>query len=364
VLSRYLASRGHKVVLLAPTAPKKEDLEYLNSIPVLVFPSIFLPRIRYTIPFFLKQLMILRQVNRREGIDIIHIWTYFYPTAWVPFLYGKVRHIPVVVTTDSLPGISWHYGSRFVDIVAKVYSKSIGKLILQGCDRVLLLNSRVLMNTRKMGISEENISVIPNGVEPAYPAEGTTVSEIRRNLGITANEKMVLNVSRLVPVKGIDTLIKITEGLLNDGFKVKTVVAGDGPYRKEYEEKARSLGENIIFCGFRRDIPELMSACDVFVLPSLSEGLPNVLLEAAACGKPMVASNVGGVPDIITHGKTGFLASPKDIKTFIHYIEMILSDSNLAEMGREAREHVRENFDWGNIVNTLEETYALLLKSR
>jgi len=360
-LSKHLESRNHKVIILTPTKPEKYELEGLNSVSIEVYPSIFIPKIRYTIPNFLTQLIIIRKLVQRENIDLIHIWTYFYAAVWIPFLYCKIKHVPNVITVANFPGISWHYGSRIVDFIAKLYSVSMGRVLLRGCSKVILLNSSAMQGAHEIGIKVNKLLVIPNGVEPASTGAISSNTDIRKGLGIEDNQRMILNVGRLVPVKGIDTLIKITEQLLDDGYNVKTVIVGDGPYRKQYEESARYLGKNIVFTGFRSDISELMVACDVFVLPSLAEGLPNVLLEAAICSKPIVASNTGGVSDIIIHGKTGLLAQPKDVKTFVHYIEMVLTNTGSLKLGAQAKKHVEDNFQWQSIVDKLEKVYESLL---
>lgn len=370
-LSKSLVSNGHKVVILTPKMPEEDELEYLGSVQVIVYPSIFLPKIRYTIPFFLKQFMILREVTKREQIDIIHLWTYFYPAVWIPLFSAKIYNIPVVLSDGNFPGISWSYGSKFVDFVARVYSKSIGKMILRYCDKVILLNSRIMKTAQEIGIKKVNLLVNQIGMVDFdrfnLKSNAMNTAEIRKSLGINADEAMILNVSRLVPVKGIDTLIKITENLLKDGFKVKTVIVGDGPgpYRKKYEKMANNIKGNIIFTGFRENIPELMSVCDVFVFPSLSEWLGGALLEAAACSKPLVASNVGGLPEVVIHGETGFLAEPKDIDSFTYYVKLLLSDKNLASrLGRNAYEHVKINFDWDRFARKNEEIYEQMMKEK
>lgn len=362
-MSRHLVSMGHKVIILTPISPHNE-LARIDFVTIESYPAIFIPKIRYAIPLFFSQLALIKRVVARDQINIIHIWSYAYATVWIPFIYGKFRHIPVVITTDNFAGRSWQYGSCCVDFIANIYTKSIGKLILSSCDKLILLSKPVLETARAIGIKEENMMLIPNGVDPINPT-AVSNTDVRKRLGIETSQKVILNVGRLVPVKGIETLIMITEALLKGGFDVKTIIVGDGPYRKNYEASARHLGDKIIFTGFRRDVPELMSACDIFVLPSLSEGLPNVLLEAAVCGKPMVASNVGGISDIIIHGKTGFLAPPKNVKLFVHYIELILSDNKHAKLlGSEARKHVIVNFNWERIASKMESVYSAQLTKR
>jgi glycosyltransferase involved in cell wall biosynthesis len=363
-LSQYLIPRGHVVTILTPQMPANDELGHLSSASVIVYPSIFLPKIRYTVPSFIGQLRLLRQLAKREKIDIIHIWEYFYPAAWVPLLYAKAHGIPTVLTLDSFPGVSWKYGSRFVDLTARIYTKSIGKAIIRHCDKVILLHSSLMNTAEEIGIKQANMCVVPNSIDLARFSPSSNIGEIRESLGIRKDEAMILNVGRLVPVKGIDTLIEITRKLLNDSLKVKTVIVGDGPYRKEYEKKAENLGGNVIFTGFRTDIPEIISACDVFVLPSLSEGLPSALLEAAAFGKPVIASNMGGAPEIIIHEKTGFLAEPKDVDAFVHYIKVLLSNGASSEMGQKARRFVEERFNWENTVKKMEGIYSAFLAEK
>ena len=364
-LVKSLADRGHNVIVLTPFIPREDELNALGAAHVKVFPSIFIPKIRYTLPFFFSQLRILRKVVVKEKIDLIYVYKYAYLTAWVPLLYAKICGMPVVLITDSILGISWKYGSELVDFIAKIYAGSIGRLILKLCDKVVVLSPALLKPCLSMGVEERNLLAIPKGVDFDHFELNEQPTNVRESLGISQDEMVILNVGRLVPVKGIDTLIKITEKLLDDGFKVRTVIVGDGPYRAEYEALANELGDRVIFTGFRTDISELLSACDIFVLPSLSEGVPSALLEAAICGKTMVASNVGGIPDIIIQEKTGFLAEPEDVDSFVYYIKLLLNDKELAlKLGKNAHKHVRSNFDWGEIAERHEEVCRQVMQNR
>jgi glycosyltransferase involved in cell wall biosynthesis len=367
-LSKYLISRGHKVIVLTPRMLKEDELNGLSSVSFKIYPSIFLPGIRYTIPFFLRQYGILRETLRREKIDIIHLWTYYYPAVWVPLIFARVFRIPVILSTGSFPGISWKYDSKFIDLLAKVYSKSIGKIILRRCDKVFLYNPRIATTAQEMGIQQNNLVVCPSGIMDSarFHQSKSNVADIRKSLGIYEDEAMILNVGRLVPVKGIITAIAITEELIKDGFKLKTVIVGDGPFRKKYEKivQKRGIQEQVIFTGFRKDIVELMSACDVFLFPSVGEELGGALLEAAECSKPLVASNVGGIPLVIIHGETGFLAEPTDIESFVYHVKLLLTHKDLAkELGRKARKHVTLNFNWDEFAKKNEDIYQQVMNT-
>ena len=364
-LARSMSLKGHGVTVMTPRRLKQREADALGVDRVIVYRSIFLPKIRYTLPFFPSQLRVLRKVVVQSQIDLFILYKYFYPTAWIPLLYGRIRGIPVIMITDSFPGISWRYGSKFVDLVARIYSKSLGRLVLRLCDKVIIFSPALLEPARRLGLDGSKLSIIPKGVDLDRFQPGCDPQGVRASLGISPDEAMLLNVGRLVPVKGIDTLIEVTRRLARDGLKVRTVIVGDGPYRDEYERMAAKVRGNVVFAGFRSDIPRLLAACDVFVLPSISEGLPSALLEAAACGKPLVASNTGAIPDVVIHGETGFLAEPGDVESFARHIKLLLDDAEkAARFGARAREHVRRDFDWDAIASRYEDLCVQAIQTK
>ncbi len=125
-----------------------------------------------------------------------------------------------------------------------------------------------------------------------------------------------------------------------------------------------SIQNNVIFTGYvpHNQIYKYYLIADVFVLPSLSEGLPTVLLEASAAGKPCVASNVNGVSDIIVHEETGYLIERLDINSYKRYVKVLLTNEDLAkEMGKKAADYVKENFNWDVIVDKYEKIYRQVI---
>ncbi len=147
---------------------------------------------------------------------------------------------------------------------------------------------------------------------------------------------------------------------MKEGFNIKTVIVGDGPCREYYEKLAEPIRKNVIFTGWvhRKQTYKYYHIADVFVLPSLSEGLPSVLLEASAAGKPSVASDVNGVSDIVVHGETGYLVGKSDVDSYLQYVKRLLRGEDLARsMGARATEHVKENFNWDVIVDEYEKLY-------
>jgi glycosyltransferase involved in cell wall biosynthesis len=141
------------------------------------------------------------------------------------------------------------------------------------------------------------------------------------------------------------------------------MLVGDGSLRNEYEILANS-SKNIIFLGWREDIPKLMRMADIFVLPSLSEGVPNVVMEASASGLPVIASDVGGVSQLITDRETGILIRPRDKNAMVSAICELIEEPLFAEnLGKAGRLKMIEDYSWGIICEKLEKYYDDILKA-
>ncbi len=145
---------------------------------------------------------------------------------------------------------------------------------------------------------------------------------------------------------------------------MKTLIVGDGPCRRSLERFSKPIEENVVFTGHipHGEVQKYYQLADLFVLPSLSEGLPTVLLEAAAAGKPCVASKVNGVPDVVIHGETGFLVDSLDLDAYARYVRLLLADENLRKkMGRRAKKRAKGSFNWDDIVTQYDKIYRQLV---
>jgi glycosyltransferase involved in cell wall biosynthesis len=215
-----------------------------------------------------------------------------------------------------------------------------------------------------LGVPTGRISTIPNGVDLETFRLIPDLHEMRTKLSIEENDKVLLFIGRLAQVKRVEIIIALTKLLLKDGFNIKTIIVGDGPCRDYYEKLAEPIRSNVIFTGWlhRKQTFKYYHIADVFVLPSLSEGLPTVLLEASAAGKPSVASNVNGISDIVVHGETGYLVERLDINSYVQHVKTLLTDDDLARrMGARAAEYVKENFNWDVILDKYEKLYREIL---
>ncbi len=184
---------------------------------------------------------------------------------------------------------------------------------------------------------------------------------LRQELGFDTETPLVGVVARLVPVKGLTYFLDAAQHVLKDIPNARFILAGDGELRESLELHARKLliQSHVHFLGFRRDLPEIYADLDLVVLSSLNEGLPVALLEAMCAGKPVVATRVGGVGDLVQHEESGFLVPPKDSDALAQgIIEMLsLPHSKRIEMGLKGRTDVYPKYHIDTLVNTLETLY-------
>jgi glycosyltransferase involved in cell wall biosynthesis len=208
----------------------------------------------------------------------------------------------------------------------------------------------------------KRVRIIANGVAitPEDPAVRARVrSEFR--LG---DEPVLLATSRLHPTKGHRDLLAAVAQLRQTSPRVRLLLVGDGVERPHLEEQARGLGlgDAVRFTGFRDDVTALLQAADLFVLPSLREGMPNAALEAMAAGLPIVACAVDGVPEAVADGETGLLVPPGSPDALADALGRLLADRARAErLGRAGRDRARERFALDRV---LAETEACCLETR
>lgn len=214
-----------------------------------------------------------------------------------------------------------------------------------------------------IGRREQYVSIFSGIDLQPYDSAIAHRDETRRALGIAPEHVLIGGVGRLEPVKGFPHFVEAAYRIADAHSNARFVLAGDGTLREALEQRAADLGERFQFLGLRHDVPDLMAAMDVFVLPSINEGMGRVLLEAGAAGTPVVASNVGGVADIVTHGETGILVPPRKPIRIAEAVCALIEDSDLRrKMGQAARAKVCPHYGLENMVAQLEALYEELIK--
>lgn len=233
------------------------------------------------------------------------------------------------------------------------------------CDQVVAVSRAVrqeLIVTEHL--EPDHVVVIENGVDTSRYAASKCVQD---DLGCEPGTVVVGGVGRLSREKGFHGLIDGVDLARRRGIPLSLVLAGDGLERGALEQRASALGldGNVRFLGVRSDPRPVYGALDIFVLPSLEEGSPNALLEAMACGRAVVATRVGGVPEIIEHERSGLLVEPGSPPALAEAITRLAADPLLRQrLGQEAANCVRERFDIARMVERHAELYRSLLAER
>jgi glycosyltransferase involved in cell wall biosynthesis len=216
-------------------------------------------------------------------------------------------------------------------------------------------------------IGEENkYSIIRYGIDYAeFNSAEQDIKSIKEKLGLRQTDLVVGMVSCFKPQKSPQNFLRLASLVKQDSPNAKFLLVGDGSLRKELERliDRLNLQKQVVLSGWRRDIPGILSAIDVFVLTSLWEGLPISVLEAMASSRPVLATNTGGIKEVIIEGKTGFLVSPGDMKKMSELLIMLLKDESLRKIiGQNARVSLDGSFRLENMVNANQDLYENLVK--
>ncbi|MBI4358111.1 MAG: glycosyltransferase [Candidatus Omnitrophica bacterium] len=301
-----------------------------------------------------RALSFLTRFMKAERIDFIQ--THFSHADILGSLAGRFARVRKIVTARRDEGFWRSKGQLF-----------LSRYFNQYADRVLV-NSQAVREAVKVqeGVSSRKIHVIHNGVDLSkfYPS-----AEIRKakrlELGLKDHEfvmGMIANMRH--EVKGHRFMIKALSYIAAEATNVKLVFVGDGPLETSLERYAdhKKVLDQILFLGARRDVPELTNAMDLICAPSLSEGFSNTVLEAMATGKPVIATNVGGNPEVILNGETGILIRPRDARAIAEQTSFLIEHVEIREkLGHAARKQVESEFSVERMVKQYEEFYTELL---
>jgi glycosyltransferase involved in cell wall biosynthesis len=213
------------------------------------------------------------------------------------------------------------------------------------------------------GLHEKDIEILHNGIDiNAWRAElGTPV--LKEELGVGPDEFLVGTVARIAQQhKDLSTFYRVAAEVSKKMPKVKFVIVGDGHGDEMAKAKRRvaelGMGRTFFFTGHRTDLLDIYTSLDVFLMTSLTEGLPNTVLEAMALQVPVVSTIVAGVPELISHGETGFLAPIRDVDGLSNHVTQLLSDSSLRhQFGQKARRRIEDSFSFADRVRKMEDYY-------
>lgn len=344
-LARNLVAFGHDVRVLTFNPDGWPDREVVDGIEVVRVPAINLQPI-VGVPAALNAGLHLRRYL--DDADVIHAHNIFFMLSLLTVLS---RPTPPIVTTmhvgslENLSGVLGTFG--------RIYERTIGRYILQKSKAVTAVSASVARHAAMLA-KQPPAHVIPNSVdvERFRPAPGANVAE--------AHDRSVLFLGRFSRNKGPQDLIEAIPKVISEVPGASFDFVGEGPLRELMTARMAALGlnGNARLHGKVPDVVPVLQRATVVTRPSLTEGMPLAVMEAMACGKPVVATRVGGTPDIVSDGETGFLFSPGDVDALAEGIIRILRDRVRAEaMGRRAREWAERQMTWELLSRQYEKVY-------
>lgn len=361
-LANILAEEGHNITIIYPESKKCPTKNWVaneavknQKINLVPIKSYYFSPLRYNFPNLLQLFKETKKVFS-EG-DKVHVWEYYYPLSLVSLLhasFNKERKEKTILTTDGFVGYS--YKPRGLTWLFKIYTQLFARFLFKVPKTITTYGKAMLPYAKKAGMPMEKLKIIPTGIhlERFQKADIHKVEELKKEFRIK-DEKVILFVGMLTERKRVDKVIKVSEQLLNEGYNIKTLIVGDAHGKNKFEELVKEkYKEKIIFAGGRKEIAELMKIADVLLLPSEGEGLPGVVMEAMACGLPVVATKEGCTPDLIEDGKEGFLVGDGDYFT---KIKELLKDEELRKRFAQKGLKKIQQFDWKIIEKEYEKLY-------
>ncbi len=266
------------------------------------------------------------------------------------------------------PWVAYHHGYTTTDLKMRGYNQ-LNRWSLPSASRVITVCGAFANDLSRAGVRPNRISVCHNSVEPPVYGSPEDSKGLRQKLGIHEGERVVLSVGRLSREKGHVDLVRALAALrkISPSLRPKLVIVGDGPERERIATAARADGltEQLIFAGHTADVQTYYAIADILALPSHSEGSPNVLLEAMSAGLPVVATAVGGVPEIASTEENALLLARNDTSGFAQALSRLLTDRELAQkLGRAAALHVREKFSPATQARSLLQIYQSLVSEK
>lgn len=245
----------------------------------------------------------------------------------------KSHFLARMTRPSETPWIAFHHGYTATDLKMHLYNQ-LDRWSLPGADRVITVCSPFAAMLARSGVKRERIRVLQNSIEWPDDARDEDPASVRRSWHIPEDARVVLTIGRMSKEKAQKHLLSATALLRQSrpDLPVYLLLVGDGPERPNLEQQANQPGlqDRVRFTGHQANPLPFYEAADVFALPSLSEGSPNVLLEAMMAGTPAVASAVGGVPDMLTDRSSGLLVKPGDVAALADAIASLLDDKALA----------------------------------
>lgn len=358
--NKYLSQKGVNIFVFTPRLPKdapESEIKH-DNVKIIRFPAFEIisgyPLPRFWNFHFWKLFFGLF----KENVDIVISRTRFFATSIMALKYAKLKRKKWMHIEHGSDFVK--LSNKFYSTTAKFYDYTLGKIILNFCDK-LVANSNASAEFCQKLAPNKPCEVIYRGVEIEKIENAHPNLELKNRY----KDKFVITfLGRLISGKGVSDLISAVE---NINFDFVLFIIGDGPERKNLEALAKKLNlENrVVFFGYQKfkDAIAIIKISDLVVNPSYTEGLPTSVIEVALCQKAIIATNVGGTPEIITNNKSGFLIEPKNPHLLREKINLLIENKNLRQKFSEnAYEEVKHKFNWPENILKYYEIFENIVK--
>lgn len=342
-----LSEQGIDVSVITRHVPGCPQFEIIDDTPIYRMPT-YSTKVFASLSYTLNG---IRYINKIKP-DVIHAYELYSPTTTAVLAKALLR-IPIV--TKVLRGGS-------LGDIERMRHKFLGsvrmKIFKRYIDSFIAISNEIKQELNDIGMPKERYTFIPNGVDTDYfkPLPESSKQQIRHRLNLP-NERLVIFTGRLEPEKGLYNLLQVWQKL-NDPT-ARLIIVGTGSEEAVLRTVAN---DKVTFIGRVDDVLPYLQASDIFVLPSQAEGLSNAMLEAMAVGLPVIATRVGGAPDLITSSQTGWLIDVNDTEGFYNTLSDVLQyeTNRLQQIGSNARVVVQEKYSLQMTANKLCELYQNL----
>lgn len=331
------------------SVPEAEVIDGIEVSHPRYFMTPKIGRVMYGFYFFLSLYGKVKRDRNNFKFDVI-LASWAFPDGVGSYFIAKCLRIPIVIQV---------LGSDINIYTKTILRRKLIAYVLKRCSKVLSVSQELKNRIAQIGVPVDKVRVVNNGVNQSLfsPMDRTLA---RNSLKLPQETRIILYVGNLVPVKGIDGLVSAYGAVASEATNSLLIIIGDGFLKKSVLKKVKDLNleGRVILCGKRphNEIPAWMNASDLLCLPSLNEGSPNVILEAMACGVPIVATRVGGIPEMVRSYKNVKLTDPKDIKQLSEAILKFLSNG----CDQQASLDKPSNRSWKDAANdVLSELYRL-----
>ncbi|RWX51115.1 Glycosyltransferase involved in cell wall bisynthesis [Candidatus Electrothrix marina] len=289
--------------------------------------------------------------------DLVHTQGYFADI--IGLVAAKKLHIPIVSTCHGFISNDWKF---------RLYNQ-LDFLALRFMNQVITVSEQIKSDLVAKGIKETKIKIIQNAVEVKDKTQEveTQRHQVRLQYGLREDGTVLGYVGRLSIEKGLTYLIKAGERLAQAGVPFYIFVIGDGPQEEEIQQIVTEYGleEKIIFVGFQKDVSALLPAFDIFLLPSLTEGTSMALLEAMACGLPVIATAVGGTPNVIISEENGILVPSKSPEAIVQAVIRLVENKELCQrMGHAALQTIESEYSLHSWLKKIDDIYTVVIQSK